>query len=476
MKKNLFFSLLFFAVTLINAQRPIITRWNVPLTPNSIKIKIGTYGSFSYQYLNVNNSAIIGQGNGVGVTTINLPEAGEYMVYIYPTGTFKFDFNSTAFNSTDRQKFIEISQWGDVNWYTDLSEMFQNLFKLKITATDIPDFSNVTNMSLIFSECGDLTTVPKMNNWSVSNVTDMSGMFLGANDFNENIANWNTSKVTDMNWMFMGASKFNQNIGNWDTSKVTNMTQMFWEATNFNQNIGNWDTSKVIYMSGMFSSATNFNQFIGNWDTSKTTNMNGMFKSATKFNQNIGNWNISGVDDMRDMFNGAINFNQNLGNWKLRSNGISANNMSNMIDNSGMDCENYSKTLYGWAQNINSPTFRKFGAVGRRYGTSGQIYRNKLVQLKGWTITGDSFDSNCTFQLATSENKNNNAAIYPNPTSGIVNIYSKITEEVSIYNSMGQLMRKEILQTGNNKVDISAFPNGVYLLQKENKTYKLIKK
>ena len=29
----------------------------------------------------------------------------------------------------------------------------------------------------------------------------------------------------------------------WDTKKVTDMSCMFYGVTNFNQNIGNWDTS-----------------------------------------------------------------------------------------------------------------------------------------------------------------------------------------------------------------------------------------
>ena len=42
------------------------------------------------------------------------------------------------------------------------------------------------------------------------------------------ISLWNTSNVTDMSTMFMGANNFNQDIGKWDTSNVTNMSYMFW--------------------------------------------------------------------------------------------------------------------------------------------------------------------------------------------------------------------------------------------------------
>ena len=60
-------------------------------------------------------------------------------------------------------------------------------------------------------------------------------------------------------------------ISLWDTSEVTNMSNMFCGATNFNQDIGGWDISKVTNMSGMFQYAKEFNEDIKSWDTSNVT-------------------------------------------------------------------------------------------------------------------------------------------------------------------------------------------------------------
>ena len=48
-----------------------------------------------------------------------------------------------------------------------------------------------------------------ISDWDTSKVTDMSGLFLGAHDFNDPIENWDTSSVTDMSDMFDCANTFN---------------------------------------------------------------------------------------------------------------------------------------------------------------------------------------------------------------------------------------------------------------------------
>ena len=140
-----------------------------------------------------------------------------------------------------------------------------------------------------------------IENWNVSNVTNMRWMFRGAKDFNQNIGGWNVSNVKSMCDMFYYTRNFNQNIGGWNVSNVTDMTGMFENAESFNQNIGGWNVSNV-NMWRMFYKAGNFNQDIGGWNVSNVTNMERMFNYAESFNQDIGGWNVSHVTDMREMF------------------------------------------------------------------------------------------------------------------------------------------------------------------------------
>ncbi|WP_071646491.1 BspA family leucine-rich repeat surface protein [Mycoplasma capricolum] len=51
-----------------------------------------------------------------------------------------------------------------------------------------------------------------IEDWDVSEVTDMSYMFFQTSNFNQDISNWNTSNVENMSCMFKGSKSFNQNI------------------------------------------------------------------------------------------------------------------------------------------------------------------------------------------------------------------------------------------------------------------------
>jgi surface protein len=66
-----------------------------------------------------------------------------------------------------------------------------------------------------YEELGDISE------WDVSNVTDMSSLFLNNTSFNQPLEKWNVSKVTNMSSMFLFAMAFNQPLNEWDVECVT---------------------------------------------------------------------------------------------------------------------------------------------------------------------------------------------------------------------------------------------------------------
>ena len=232
---------------------------------------------------------------------------------------------------SDRQKAIDtygvIGEW-DVSQITDMSKLFlkNNIFNEDISNWNV---SNVTNMNGMFY--GATNFNQPIGNWNVSNVTNMAGMFFGATNFNQPIGELNVSNVTNMEAMFFGASSFNQPIGSWNVSNVTNMGGMFYNATNFNQPIGSWNVSNVTNMEAMFYGATSFNQPIGEWNVSKVKLMNSMFEGATSFNQIIDYWNINNVISMTNMFKNATNYYQSSDNIYNAHKSISTENPDNIF-------------------------------------------------------------------------------------------------------------------------------------------------
>ena len=171
-----------------------------------------------------------------------------------------------------------------------------------------------------------------ISDWDVSQVTNMSGLFKDADNFNEDISGWDVSKVTDMSYMFSGASLFNQPLSNWNSnwnvSSVTDMSYMFENASEFNRSLKNWNVSSVENMEKMFFNASSFNSNITEWNVSGVTNMLGMFNSAKSFNQDISGWDVSNVEVMQGMFYNAIAFNKDISSWDISS----VTNMGSMFD------------------------------------------------------------------------------------------------------------------------------------------------
>jgi hypothetical protein len=179
-----------------------------------------------------------------------------------------------------------------------------------------------------------------ISNWDVSNVTDMSGLFSRAAEFNQDVSRWNVSRVEDMRRMFFDATEFN-NGGKalaWgeNTRNVTDMDTMFCYATEFNQDVSSWNVSSVETMSHMFLSANSFNNggkaLAWGENTINVRRMENMFKNAESFNQDMSTWNVSRVTRMNSMFSNATSFDNGGAALEWGENTINVTNMNNMFN------------------------------------------------------------------------------------------------------------------------------------------------
>ncbi|MBC6408967.1 MAG: BspA family leucine-rich repeat surface protein, partial [Ekhidna sp.] len=224
--------------------KPFITTWETT-TPNET-VTIPTVSGETYNYT-------VNWGDGSEMTTHTnatppshtYTSANTYTITI--SGTFprirfgKFNGAIDVTATTAAGQIRSVEKWGDIQW-TSMKEAFAGCDNLTFNASDVPNLSNVTDMSFIFAKAsfnGDLSK------WDVSKVTNMVAMFFHSN-FNGNINKWDVSSVTDMSYMFW-ISSFNGDISEWDISNMTRMQDMFRENTsmsseNYDKLLIGWST------------------------------------------------------------------------------------------------------------------------------------------------------------------------------------------------------------------------------------------
>lgn len=216
---NLRYTLLvvLFAATTTFAQTEFITVWKTTTNNETITIPTETPGVV-YNY-----SVDWGDGmtstNQIGDATHSYATPGNHTVKI--TGTFpRIYFNLLG----DITKILEVKQWGTQAW-TSMESAFYGCVNLNITATDTPDLTSVSSLKDMLS-LAILTTASKIGDWNVSNVTNMSNLFNGSSDFNQDISSWDVNNVTNMSFMFddvtLSTTNYDSMLDSWSKKVVQN--------------------------------------------------------------------------------------------------------------------------------------------------------------------------------------------------------------------------------------------------------------
>ena len=193
--------------------------------------------------------------------------------------------------------------WWENDDYDDITEVvFEQSFA---------NYHELPNASWMFSGCENLKSIDGMSNFNTSNVTDMSYMFSLCGQLqNLDLSNFNTSKVTNMAQMFSNCQTLeNLNLSNFVTNNVTDMNGMFIACSKLrNLYISSFNTSNVTNMSYMFTSCqllTSLN--VASFNTISVTNMEGMFTACFNLKTIYASerWNTAGVTSSNSMFDGC---------------------------------------------------------------------------------------------------------------------------------------------------------------------------
>ena len=246
--------------------------------------------------------------------------------------------------------YTEIGYYGDTSSATN---NFETMFNIENLNT-----SNVENMNHMFNythfRTFDLPHCEEMslNDWDVSNVTNMEYMFSNMNSQHDtntigiDFSDWDVSYVKDMKGMFYtnmdyGYPMIVNSFSQWNTRNVQDFSHMFetqkptgdWDEAGF---YADWDDYENFDMRSATSVAKMFyDQYLvnddeidfSNWDTSHINDFTQMFGKLEIDNPttiDLSNWDFSNVTDNTKMLlfdNDVVSHDSSItfiaNNWKL---------------------------------------------------------------------------------------------------------------------------------------------------------------
>ena len=254
-----------------------------------------TYGAFA---LNEGDNAP-GWHDGSNVNIIKKVVFDASFANARPTSCYRW------FDGCDKLTTIEGIEYLNTENVTNMSLMFSNCWILTTLDVSKFDTKNVTDMIGMFSSCEALTTLD-VSNFDTQNVTDMSDMFNGCKALTTlDVSNFDTKNVTDMSGMFwVCAALTTLDVSHFDTQNVTNMNGMFCDCSALKTlDVSNFDTKNVTNMSGMFCDCSALTTLdVSNFDTKNVTNMNYMFSGCRLTTLDVSNFDTKNVTNMSNMF------------------------------------------------------------------------------------------------------------------------------------------------------------------------------
>ncbi len=244
--------------------------------------------------------------SGRATSTVSIGAQGD-------TGAFTAFRNANQTSDDVENYLLDIPQWGSIQWST-MKKTFRKATNssFAISATDTPDFSNLTTIQEMFNQAqmGNISTSGNLANWDVSNVTTLTYLAEGSLNFNPDITGWNTQSVTSAYFPF--GSSFNRNLSDWPlNASLTNFGAIFYltsmSTENYTDSIVGW--AVTVYKQSAPYNVSMINQSGRTFDNSRTSDNASGQTYAAKYGSDWPsdpageNWTDAG--DARDYLAGA---------------------------------------------------------------------------------------------------------------------------------------------------------------------------
>jgi hypothetical protein len=216
------------------------------------------------------------------------------------------------------------------NNHENKDDLYSNIKKLKITS--IPNILNLGEL-LSLNKVSEynvndkilIRVVGKFTHLGIGDIGDgisqeeietivNNAMISNIDGFNEL-----SPYLKSTSSLFYKNTIYNQNIDDWDVSNILDMRGMFYEATVFNN--GEVETSDMLNNSGNGGENDRSRSYNAIKRNSKTPrkSKNRSLNRNTDTQPSFSTWNVSNVSLFQSMFFGAISFNQDISNWDMSS-------------------------------------------------------------------------------------------------------------------------------------------------------------
>lgn len=275
---------------------------------------------------------------------------------------------------------INISNLEISNKITDTKYMFADTKSSSIDFVDSNsntkfDTSGVTNMSYMFMNSKNLTTINGLNKLNTSNLKDIGAMF------------YNCNSLTSLD------------LSNWDTSNINNVTS----SLSTNDKTGLFEhcfklvdlklprkfiTAKVNNISGMFNNTRLTSLDLSGWDTSNVYNMRHVFHNSIELKRlNLVGWDASRVSDTSWIFVNCTELTTLIDGHESEPdvtifNGLKYN--ISLTDNSKINYE----SIYALFRGVSPDGDRYYKKIHLPKVMEGKLdaTKVKIATDKGWTI------------------------------------------------------------------------------------------
>ena len=293
---------------------------NIKLPNMNLKKKFNTYYGQTFKYLYELKSLQAPELVNSYTNNIKFLFAGDHELYDVDMLDWDFSNVTYAYGAFYGTKISNVSA-NLVNAKDSIYSMFRESYADSINISNLEISNKVTDTMWMFGDTKS-TSIDFVDNngntkFDTSGVTNMSYMFMNSKNLTtiNGLNKLNTSNLKDIGAMFYNCNSLTSlDLSDWDTSNINNVTS----SLNTNDKTGLFEycfelvdlklprkfiTAKVKDISGMFNNTRLTSLDLSDWDTSRVYNMRHLFHNDTALERlNLVGWDASRLSDTSWIF------------------------------------------------------------------------------------------------------------------------------------------------------------------------------